>query len=175
MFHTHSHLPQEIWDPHSDVPLSEPKATSFSKACFPSTCISLLCRFLHPPTILFYISNTWHFKVFLLVSTVHLNTKIERQTQCSTVSRQYEKRDCFYLSHIATKRRPPNVGKMKKKNKIHLPKMLMIQRVITEWRKATGWSHPECSGHWLRVPMNISDKRCPSGVHVETSVFYYLH
>ena len=32
-----------------------------------------------------------------------------------------------------------------------------------------GWSHPEGSGQWLNVQMEIGDKWCPSGVHTATS------
>ncbi|KAJ7395481.1 rna-directed dna polymerase from mobile element jockey-like [Pitangus sulphuratus] len=31
-----------------------------------------------------------------------------------------------------------------------------------------GWSHPEGSGQWLKVPRDISDKWCPSGACIGT-------
>lgn len=68
----------------------------------------------------------------------------------------------FYLSHWGTKRRPPKVGKKKKRNKIHLPKRPVIQRVSREWWKAAD-GYSKCSGHWLRVPVNISDSGVPQG------------
>ena len=124
----HSQLPEAGWDQHSDVALPEPKAISFSKATFPSSCLALLCCFLHPPTTLFYISDARLFKVFLLLPAVHLNTKIEQRTQCSVGSWQCGKGDSFYLSHIRTKRRPLKVGKKKKRNVICPPKVLVVQR-----------------------------------------------
>lgn len=38
-----------------------------------------------------------------------------------------------------------------------------------------GWSQSEGSGQWLRVPMDISDKWCPSGVHIKTSVIIFIN
>ena len=32
-----------------------------------------------------------------------------------------------------------------------------------------GWSHPEGSGQWLNIQMEISDKQCPAGVRIGTS------
>jgi len=128
VFHTPSQIPQAVWDQHSDVALPQPKATSFSKAAFPSSCLALLCCFLHPPTTLFYIPNAGHFKVFLPLSVVHLNTKIEQQTQCSAGSSQCGKGDSFYLSQAGTKRRPLKLRKHKKRNIIHSPKMLVVHR-----------------------------------------------
>lgn len=145
MFHTRSQIPQEIWDQHPDVALAEPKAISFSKACLPSTSISLLCCFLHPPTTLFYISNTWHFKVFLLLSTVHLNIKIENKPNVLLFIDNMKNVIVFTFPITGTKRRPPMVGKKKKRNNICLTKMFAIQRVIKEWWKAAGWSQPESS------------------------------
>lgn len=37
-------------------------------------------------------------------------------------------------------------------------------------KKVAGWSHLEGSGQWLRVPMDISDKCCPSRIQIRTSV-----
>jgi len=35
-------------------------------------------------------------------------------------------------------------------------------------KELVGWSHPEDSGQWLDVQMEISDKWCPSGVRTGT-------
>ena len=41
---------------------------------------------------------------------------------------------------------------------------------LWRWSKPNlTWLHPEGSGQWLNVQMEISDKWCPSGVHIGTS------
>lgn len=33
-----------------------------------------------------------------------------------------------------------------------------------------GWLNTEDSGQWLNVQMDINDKMCPSGAHIEISI-----
>lgn len=37
-------------------------------------------------------------------------------------------------------------------------------------KKVVGWLHPDGGGQWLRILMDISDKRYPSGIPTETGV-----